>query len=276
MVQEYFPFDSGAGATITETQWRRMARLWAPSGVETGLVVSAGSGSNVNVSAGSCWIDGHYYRTDATVAVPFTPNTLAQPQLVRVVARLDPTANTIVLACTTVPLVQLPTGNYELLLAEFTLPPSGTAQTPTNITDNRQPCYPAGVYLNASAGGSNADNLWLPNLAIQNGPGTTAIHGVTIDENGGKRGIVLPPGRWLVSYSGRHSSNQASRTYLTIHEQAIGSGVYKITEVPTGGLGNVLTARYSVAPGASLKLYPLYSRASASTFAADITLDQIA
>lgn len=146
MAQQSYPFDAGAGAAVTETDWRRMARLFSPTGVETGLVVSAGTGSNVNVSAGSVYVDGHYYRTDATVAVPFTPNTLAQPQVVRVVARLDPTANAITLACTTTAVVQQPTGVYELPLAEFTLPPSGTAQTPTGLVDRRR-------HLNEYGGG---------------------------------------------------------------------------------------------------------------------------
>lgn len=140
MVQEYFPFDSGAGAAITETQWRRMARLFVGTGVEAGLAVTVGSGATVNLAAGSAWIDGHYYRTDATVAVEFTPNVLATPQTVYVVLELDPTANVVTPKCiTTSPSVN-PVGVYQFLLCTFVLPPQGQTQTATQLVDRRH--YP--------------------------------------------------------------------------------------------------------------------------------------
>lgn len=137
MVQEYFPFDDGPGFAITETQWRRMARLWAGTGVETGLAVTVGSSNSVNMAAGSAWVDGHYYGTDATVAVTFDPNTLASPRTIYVVLELDPTANVVTPKCiTTLPVVN-PVGLHQHLIATFVLPASGTAQTATQLADRR-------------------------------------------------------------------------------------------------------------------------------------------
>ena len=54
-----WPTDGAEGSVSSEARWRKMARLWAPSGVVTGLVPTLGSGV-INVTAGSAWVDGHY------------------------------------------------------------------------------------------------------------------------------------------------------------------------------------------------------------------------
>lgn len=99
MAEHYFPFDAGAGSSITEDQWSKMARLWRNDGVIRGLsnelhVTANGSGMQVFVDTGVAWQQGYYYDTDAAITVPIDA---ADPQarIDRVVLRLDTTANTI-------------------------------------------------------------------------------------------------------------------------------------------------------------------------------------
>ena len=67
---QYFPFDSGAGAESSESRWAVMARLWRQTGViaaseltDLGVtyaleVFADSSGMNVKVRDGVCVIKG--------------------------------------------------------------------------------------------------------------------------------------------------------------------------------------------------------------------------
>ena len=58
-----WPTDGAEGSVSSEARWRKMARVWAPSGVVAGfageLAPTLGSGV-INVAAGAAWVDGHY------------------------------------------------------------------------------------------------------------------------------------------------------------------------------------------------------------------------
>ena len=61
-----WPTDVGDGSVSTEARWRKMAQLWAPSGVVDGYLDRLDpdySLGTVTVGAGAAWIDGHYCRT---------------------------------------------------------------------------------------------------------------------------------------------------------------------------------------------------------------------
>ncbi|WP_134324529.1 hypothetical protein [Cumulibacter soli] len=137
MAELYYPFDDGNGDNATETQWRRMGRLWSPPGVVSGLAVSVGPVNTINVSAGSAWVDGHMYENTTSLAVTFTPNSLATSRTMYVVIELNPTTNIIAAKCVDTSPTQSPTGNYQLLVATFVLPPSTQTQTATQIIDKR-------------------------------------------------------------------------------------------------------------------------------------------
>ena len=70
-----WPTDGGDGAVSSEARWRKMARLWANSGVKfinSDLVPTLVAGPVIDVSAGQCWIDGHLCELDVPVSVPVT------------------------------------------------------------------------------------------------------------------------------------------------------------------------------------------------------------
>jgi hypothetical protein len=102
MTQASFPFE---GIDTTETQFSKWARHFN-SGVDdvptgTALEVSAGTGLAVDVEAGEAMVRGHYYTSDATEALALATADATNDRIDTVVLRLDPTANSIILAVKT-------------------------------------------------------------------------------------------------------------------------------------------------------------------------------
>ena len=96
MAISYYPFEN---ADTTETQYSALMREFQESGVcdsanGTGLKVSVGTGSTVNIQAGSAILRGFQVISDATATATVT-GPASSTRLDLVVARLNPTANTI-------------------------------------------------------------------------------------------------------------------------------------------------------------------------------------
>jgi hypothetical protein len=131
----YYPFEN---ADTTETQYSALLREMQETGVcdsanGTGLKVAVGTGLQVTVQPGSAILRGFQVVSDAVATLTITgPATSVRIDLV--VARLDPTANTItlvVLAGTPgsgvppTPASSL-TSTFEMALATVTVATSGT------------------------------------------------------------------------------------------------------------------------------------------------------
>ncbi|KOG26824.1 tail fiber domain-containing protein [Streptomyces viridochromogenes] len=141
-----YPFDA---QVVTETQYSQMFREFQDSGVVasfggSGFAVTASSGMNLNVSAGLAIVRGHVVQSTATEVVTISAAGTSV-RVDRVVLRLDPSLNSIVLAVkagtagsTTPPaLTQTDTGIYELALAQVTVNASVTSITSADITRTR-------------------------------------------------------------------------------------------------------------------------------------------
>lgn len=146
MAQSSFPFEN---IDTTETQFSQWARNFnsgvndVPTG--TALQVSAGTGLAVDVEAGQAMVRGHYYISDATESLALATADATNDRLDTVVLRLDPSANSIVLAVKTgtpagspnaPTLVQTDAGIFEQPLANVLVP--ATSGVPTTITDRRE------------------------------------------------------------------------------------------------------------------------------------------
>ena len=81
-----WPTDGAEGSVSSEARWRKMAKLWAPSGTVTGLAPTLGSGV-INVTAGSAWMDGHYAELTSPASETNSANGL-------LVVRFTPADNT--------------------------------------------------------------------------------------------------------------------------------------------------------------------------------------
>jgi hypothetical protein len=146
MAQSSFPFE---GIDTTETQFSQMFRH-LQDGVNgtyggTELTVGAGTGLAVDVEAGQAMVRGHYYVSTAVESLALATADPTNPRLDIVVLRLDPVANSIVLAVKSgtpagspvaPALVQTDAGIYEMALATVLVP--ATAGVPSTITDLRE------------------------------------------------------------------------------------------------------------------------------------------
>jgi len=146
MTQTSFPFE---GIDTTETQFSQWARNFN-SGVDdvatgTALQVSAGSGLAVDVAVGESMVRGHYYISDAVETLALATADATNDRIDTVVLKLDPSANSIVLAVKTgtpagspsaPTLVQTDAGIYEQPLADVEVP--ATSGVPGTITDRRE------------------------------------------------------------------------------------------------------------------------------------------
>ena len=72
-----WPTDQSPGNVSSEARWRKMARMWATSGVDDSPLAVAGrlaptlaAGPIINVAAGACWVDGHYCELNPGTAIP--------------------------------------------------------------------------------------------------------------------------------------------------------------------------------------------------------------
>jgi hypothetical protein len=142
MAISYYPFEN---ADTTETQYSALMRELQESGVcdsagGTGLKVSVGSGSSVNIQAGSAILRGFQVISDATVNLTVT-GPASSTRIDLVVAQLNPTANTITFVVNagtpgsgTAPSpAQSLTDIYEIPLATVSVATSGTL----TVTDAR-------------------------------------------------------------------------------------------------------------------------------------------
>ena len=146
MAQSSFPFEN---IDTTETQFSQWARNFN-SGVDdvptgTALQVTVGTGLAVNVAAGEAMVRGHYYISSAVESLALATADATNGRLDTVVLRLDPSANSIVLAVKTgtpsgspaaPALVQTDAGIFEQPLADVLVP--ANSGVPTTITDRRE------------------------------------------------------------------------------------------------------------------------------------------
>lgn len=156
MTQTYFPFDAGAGANVTEDQWRKMAQHWLSGGVlRTELnkleVFADTTGMQVKVKSGRAFVQGHYYESDAqeVLAIGAAHATLAR--IDRVVLRADFTLNTIALAVLAgtaaaspaAPALTQSSAMWEISLAQVAVPATDVTIDAAQVTDDRSWAVPA-------------------------------------------------------------------------------------------------------------------------------------
>ena len=138
MAQTSYPFDS---TDTTEAQYSQLFRRLNTTGVagtpgdSNVKATGASSGMNAKVSTGFAMVRGHFYKNDATVTLTISAANGSNPRKDLVVLRLDPTANSIVLAVVTgtpgaspsdPTLAQTDEGTYEFPIARVNVPAGAT------------------------------------------------------------------------------------------------------------------------------------------------------
>ncbi len=173
LFDSYAPFDSGAGANVTEDTWRKMMiHAGKPSGVLRGFdsalaVFGDSSGMQVKVPTGQVWIQGHWGGVTSTKTVPLTAAHASQARKDLIVARADFVNNKIELdvvtgtpaGSPTLPTVTQNTSIYEIALAEIAVAAAATTIAAGNVTDRRTFDCAVARYKKSSTQSLNNDTL---------------------------------------------------------------------------------------------------------------------
>lgn len=147
MAQSSWPFESIDTSETQFSQWARNIGEGVETGYDAELAVSAtGLAMTVTVGAGRAMVRGHFYLSNATETLNIASASAVSPRIDTVVLRLNPTANSIVLAVVTgtasatpvaPTLTQTDTGTYEYPLANVFVAANATAIGSGNVTDRR-------------------------------------------------------------------------------------------------------------------------------------------
>lgn len=147
MAQTSWPFEN---IDTSETQYSQLFRNLGEGPVEGhGFELEPyadSTGMNVKVKSGQALVRGHYYDSTGTETLTIPVADSVNPRIDRVVLRLDPTANSILLrvlqgtpaASPTPPaLTQTDDAIYELPLATVYVVQNATTIAPGDVTDER-------------------------------------------------------------------------------------------------------------------------------------------
>lgn len=149
MTQTSYPFEN---ADTTEAQFSQLFRRLQTTGVSGSPATTDlkpfgdSSGLKVKVPAGFAIVRGHAYKSDAQVELTIDAADATNPRRDLVVLRLDPTANSIVLAVkkgtaasspTDPSLTQTDEGTYEVALARVAVAAGATTIAAGVVTDLR-------------------------------------------------------------------------------------------------------------------------------------------
>jgi hypothetical protein len=147
MAQTSWPFEN---IDTSETQYSQLFRNLGEGPVAGKLLelepYADSTGMNVKVKAGQALVRGHYYDSTGTETIVIPAADATNPRIDRVVLRLDPTANTILLhllqgtpaASPSAPaLTQTDGAIYDLPLAQVYVAANETIIAPGNVTDER-------------------------------------------------------------------------------------------------------------------------------------------
>lgn len=155
LVDNYFPFDTGAGAAATPARWRLMARNWCGPGIIPGYhnqCIPTLAGSVVTVDTGAVWIDGFYGENAAPKGISVAGGDGM------LVARADPTGRQVIFVYVVGQTVatQSLTDIYEIPIVRMT---AGAMTDIRQFASAGPGGVPSGVMLDY--GGATAPGGWL-------------------------------------------------------------------------------------------------------------------
>jgi hypothetical protein len=206
MAQTAWPFEN---IDTNETQFSQWAR-----NIGEGVISGRGfelepfgdsSGMVVKVKAGQALIRGHYYDNTAEVSLTIPAANLTNPRIDRIVLRLDPLANTVLLtvlegtpAASPVPpaLEASDSQLYDLLLADVAVAAAAATIAPADVTDQRLIFEPWSPEVQAAIDAAKQDvitgaastvtstNLTASRAVVSNSSGKIAAASVTSTELG--------------------------------------------------------------------------------------------
>ena len=238
-----WPTDGADGSVSTEARWRKMARLWAPSGVTSGLAPTLAAGPTINVAIGAAWLDGHFAELPAPAVVPASANGL----LVLRFTAADNRCELLYRDGITVPTQTDPT--WELPIAQMAAGALQDRRATSSAWENAvfQVASNAGALITAT--GAGPPFTALPNSTLQLPAGaylllaTFDINVITAAGGNLVTGVIYiptatPGSSILTNYRGILDMNTVQRANVPAMALAVLAGP---TPVQLGGIKNVGT-----------------------------------
>jgi hypothetical protein len=237
MAETYFPFDAGAGSSVTEAQWSKMARLWRDDGVIPGLtneleVTANASGMQVFVNTGTGWLRGFYYENSASLTLPLDAASVSD-RIDRIVLRLDTSGNTIHAHVTkgtpagspVAPALQAGPTLWDLPLATVFVDSAAVNIASGDVTDGRSFSY-AGAELGQVAYDEDSSTI----------SGTTGATIITLTD-----APASPGRRWKITVDIENvsigNSGNSYRVYLRTGTDPTSLREYWFSSYPEQGIG---------------------------------------
>lgn len=147
MAQTSWPFENIDTSETQFSQWARNMGEGPISGRGLELeTYSDATGMNVKVKTGQALVRGHYYESTALETLTIPAADTSNPRIDRVILRLDPAANSILLVVlpgtpssspSAPALTQTDAGVYEISLARVLVPAAAVTILPGDVTDER-------------------------------------------------------------------------------------------------------------------------------------------
>lgn len=226
----YAPFDSGPGANAMEDTWRKFMRHvnGGASGVLRGvtsecLAFGDNSGMQVKVSAGECWIRGHWaeFTSTKTLAIAAAHATLAR--IDRVILRLDTVNNRVetdVLTGTAagspaVPSLTQSSSVWETSLATVSVPATDTSIASNQVTDDRT-YLTCQIRVRQVAAQSISNNSWTKLLYDTVSTGSDAGSSDVVYNTTDRTFDIGRPGIWSIVANSQNAVNTTGDRRLAI------------------------------------------------------------
>lgn len=225
-LETYAPFDAGAGASVTEATWRKFMRhmLGSASGIIRGFsnefnVIADGSGMNVKVDTGECWIRGHYGESTTlkTFSLAAAHATLGRQD--RVVLRADFTNNRVEIdvltgtaaASPVAPAVTQSTTIWETSLFIVIVAAAATSISTPALRDRR-------VYTTVNSKFARTNNVQsIPNVTTTKFSFTdTVLPSGDVLSIDGSDFEIQRAGLWVITARGKYTANGTGGREISI------------------------------------------------------------
>lgn len=282
-VDVYRPFDSGAGANVTESGYRDMERhkirdgALAAEGLEL-LPFADSTGRQVKVNTGKGFIRGHYFENNSTKTLAVTANSTGSTRIDRIVARLDAVNNRIeldvVAGTASAPALTQTATIWEISLGTVSVANGAGTLAASTVTDTR-PWANVRPFIRAG----NVAQLSLPASNVASAAATfdTLIgRGLRVDSS--SRITIITAGLYRLVARIQRTGNNQGDYFLGVRKNAAGNsaggtqllyGFENNASAITAGYGRNVEAEdiVSLAAGDYLELFA--SQTSAGAVAVD-------
>lgn len=274
----YAPFDSGAGANVTEDTWRKMmVHAGRANGVLRGIdnalaVTGDSSGMQVKVATGQVWVQGHWGQSTSIKTVPLTAAHATLARKDRIVVRVDFVNNRIELDALTgtpnaspvLPSLTQNTSIYESHIGEVAVAAAASTISAGNVTDNRIFTSSFARFTKSGTQSINDSSLTKVSCSL-----ATTAAGDIVANGGNTEWTLSRDGWWLMSAGLSYATNTTGFRRVSIGTSTGTIVAQQETSASPDTVKMNCATALQVVAGTAYSLYAFHNRGSALNVDAD-------